>query len=88
MEHHPFRQSDFHTPARRPDMEKIGMTKKALALFIRYFHLQELIFVLSLMALACLPIALSELIRGAGTSLLLPLTLYGSILAWASAVRR
>ena len=40
---------------------------------------------LSLMALACLPIALSDLVRDAGISLLLPLTLSGMILAWALA---
>lgn len=44
-----------------------------------------MIFLLSLMALACLPIALSDIVRDAGISLLLPLTLSGMILAWALA---
>ena len=40
---------------------------------------------LSLTALACLPIALSKLVRDAGVSLLLPLTFFGAVLAWALA---
>jgi transglutaminase-like putative cysteine protease len=56
-------------------MEEVGMIK-------RLFHIREMILVLSLMALACLPIALSDLVRDAGVSLLLPLTLIGAILAW------
>ena len=54
-------------------------------IFKRLFHFQEMILVLSLVALACLPIALSELIRDAGLSLLLPITLFGVILVWALA---
>jgi transglutaminase-like putative cysteine protease len=52
----------------------------------RLFHVEEMIFVLSLMTLACLPIALSEIVRDAGLSLLLPLTMIGAILAWVLAV--
>ena len=52
------------------------------AIFKRLFHIKEMILVLSLIALACLPIALSDLVRDAGVSLLLPLTLIGAILAW------
>jgi transglutaminase-like putative cysteine protease len=55
------------------------------AIFKRLFHIQEMTFVLTLTALACLPIALSELIRDAGMSLLLPVTLFGAMLAWAFA---
>ena len=55
------------------------------AIFKRLFHFREMIFLLWLMALACLPIALSDLVRDAGLSLLLPLTLSGAILAWALA---
>lgn len=52
------------------------------AIFKRLFHLQEMILVLSLIALACLPIALGKQVRDAGVSLLLPLTLIGAILSW------
>ena len=45
------------------------------------FRIQDLILGLSLMALACLPLALSEIVRDAGVSLLLPLTLIGAGLA-------
>ena len=55
------------------------------AIFKRLFHIQEMIFVLSLTALACLPFALSELMRDAGMSLLLPITVFGLILAWVLA---
>ena len=55
------------------------------AIFKRLFRIQEMILLLSLTALACLPIALSELVRDAGLSLLLPITLIGVILAWALA---
>ena len=53
------------------------------AFFKRILQLRELILILSLVELACLPIALSELIRDAGMSLLLPITLCGAVLAWA-----
>ena len=46
------------------------------------FRIQDLILGHSLMALACLPLALSEIVRDAGVSLLLPLTLVGAGLAW------
>jgi hypothetical protein len=52
------------------------------ALFKRLFHFQEMILLLSLTALACLPIALSNLVRDASISLLLPITLIGTFLAW------
>ena len=52
------------------------------AIFKRLFHIQEMIFVLSLMALLCLPFALSEVIRDAAVSLLLPITLFGMMFAW------
>jgi transglutaminase-like putative cysteine protease len=48
----------------------------------RLFHIPEMIILLSLIALACLPIALSNLVRDAGLSLLLPFTLSGTLLAW------
>ncbi|MBC7877248.1 MAG: transglutaminase domain-containing protein [Anaerolineales bacterium] len=57
------------------------------AVFKRLFHFQEMILVLSLMALACLPSALSEIVRDAGVSLLIPLTLIGALIAWALATR-
>jgi hypothetical protein len=52
------------------------------SLLKRFFHIKEMIFLLSLSALICLPTALSEIVRDAGVSLLLPLTLAGAILAW------
>ena len=51
-------------------------------IFKRLFHIQEIVFVLTLAALLCLPFALSEVIRDAGISLLLPITLFGLIFAW------
>jgi transglutaminase-like putative cysteine protease len=61
-------------------MEKVGMILQTL--FKRLFHIQGITLVLALMALACLPIALNKLVRDAGMSLLLPLTVFGMILAW------
>ena len=55
------------------------------SLIRRVFHIKEMIFVFSLTALACLPLALRDLVRDAGVSLLMPLTLLGAILAWAFA---
>ena len=55
------------------------------AILKRLFHIPEMIVLLSLIALACLPLALSNLVRDAGVSLLLPLTLLGALLAWALA---
>lgn len=52
------------------------------AIFKRIFHFQEMLLLLSLSALACLPIALSNLVRDASVSLLLPVTLIGAFLAW------
>ena len=49
----------------------------------RIFHIPEMIIILSLAALACLPLALGNLVRDAGVTLLLPLTLAGALLAWA-----
>lgn len=57
------------------------------ALFKRIFHFQEMILILSLMALACLPSALGEIVRDASVSLLIPLTLIGALVAWALATR-
>jgi len=53
----------------------------------RLFHFQEMILILTLSALACLPLALSALVRDASVSLLLPLTLLGALLAWGLAQR-
>ena len=61
-------------------MEEAGVIMQAI--FKRLFHIQEMIFILSLTALICLPFALSEVIRDAGMSLLLPITLFGMIFAW------
>lgn len=55
------------------------------AIFKRIFHFQEMLLLLSLSALACLPIALSNLVRDASLSLLLPITLIGAFLAWTLA---
>jgi transglutaminase-like putative cysteine protease len=52
------------------------------AIFKRIFHFQEMLLLLSLAALACLPMALSNLVRDASLSLLLPVTLIGTWLAW------
>ena len=52
------------------------------ALFKRLFHFQEMILLLSLATLACLPIALSNLVRDASITLLLPIMLIGVLLAW------
>jgi transglutaminase-like putative cysteine protease len=57
------------------------------AILRRLFHFREMILLLSLAALACLPVALSKIVRDAGLSLLLPLTLIGVLLAWALAVQ-
>ncbi len=54
--------------------------------FVNYlFRLPRMILLLSLIALACLPIALSNLVRDASASLLLPVTLFGALLAWGLA---
>ncbi len=50
------------------------------AIFKRLFQIHELILLLSLLALACLPIGLRGLVRDAGLSLLLPITLIGTLL--------
>ena len=55
------------------------------AIFKRLFHFREMILILTLSALACLPLALSALVRDASLSLLLPLTLLGALLAWGLA---
>ncbi len=55
------------------------------ALFKRLFHFHEMILLLSLAVLACVPIALSNLVRDAIISLLLPVTLLGMLLASALA---
>jgi transglutaminase-like putative cysteine protease len=52
------------------------------AIFKRLFHIEQMIFVFSLTALLCLPFALSDVIRDAEVSLLLPITLFGLIFAW------
>ncbi|MEW6406975.1 MAG: hypothetical protein AB1649_34795, partial [Chloroflexota bacterium] len=54
--------------------------------FVNYlFRIPRMVFLLSLIALACLPVALSSLVRDANIGLLLPLTLVGALLAWALA---
>ena len=55
------------------------------AIFKRLFHIEEMVFVLSLTTLLCLPFALSEVIRDAGVSLLLPIMLIGMMFAWVLA---
>jgi transglutaminase-like putative cysteine protease len=57
------------------------------AIFKRIFHFQEMLLLLSLAALACLPMALSNLVRDASLSLLLPVTWIGASLAWLLAKR-
>jgi hypothetical protein len=53
--------------------------------FKRHFHMREVILLLSLPALACLPVSLGNLVRGAGLSVFLPVTLGGALLACALA---
>jgi len=53
------------------------------AILKRLFHFQGIILMLALAALVCLPTALNELVRDAGVSLLLPITIIGTLLAWA-----
>jgi len=57
-------------------------------IFKRIFHFQEMILLLSLTVLACLPIALSNLVRDASLSLLLPTTLIGTLLTWLLATKQ
>jgi transglutaminase-like putative cysteine protease len=63
-------------------MEKVGMN--AQVVFKRFLGFQEMILMLALTALVCLPIALTELVGDAGLSLLLlPITIIGTLLTWA-----
>jgi hypothetical protein len=62
-------------------VEEVGMIVQVV--FKRLLHFQEIILILALTALACLPVALSELVRDAGLSLLLPITIIGTALTWA-----
>jgi transglutaminase-like putative cysteine protease len=59
-------------------MEKIGMNPEFLK---RLFRIQDVRFLLSSAALACLPIALINLLHGTDLSLLLPITLFGMFIA-------
>jgi len=54
----------------------------------RLFQIPEMIIILTLMALACLPLALSNIVRDAGVSLLLPLTVSAALIAWVLANRK
>jgi hypothetical protein len=77
-------QGRGHPPTAGYQLEAAGMMQ---AIFKRIFHFQEMLLLLSLAALACLPIALSNLVRDASISLLLPVTLLGAFLAWTLARR-
>jgi len=57
-------------------------------IFKRIFQFQEMILLLSLCVLACLPLALANLVRGASLSLLVPITLLGMLLAAALATAK
>jgi transglutaminase-like putative cysteine protease len=85
MAHHAHRESRLNTLAGRHDLEEAGMIQSVLK---RIFHIPEMIIVLTLMALACLPLALSNIVRDAGVSLLLPLTLSAALVTWALANRK
>jgi transglutaminase-like putative cysteine protease len=82
MAHHADRQSRGGTPTNRHDLEEAGMMEFILK---RLFRIPEMIIVLTLVALACLPLALSNIVRDAGVSLLLPLTLSAALIAWVLA---
>jgi transglutaminase-like putative cysteine protease len=82
MAHHGNRESRVHASAKRYDLAEAGMMQAFLK---RLFRFQEMILLLSLMLLACLPIALGSLVRGASMSLFLPVTLLGMLIAWALA---
>src|SRR5687768_10222918 len=79
MAHHAHRQGHGRSPTRRYGLEEAGMMESTLR---RIFQIPEMIIVLSITALACLPLALSNLVRGVGVILLL-LTLIGALLALA-----
>ncbi|NOT05627.1 MAG: transglutaminase domain-containing protein [Anaerolineales bacterium] len=49
--------------------------------FLKLFRIQEAGFLLSLGALACLPLALTNLLRGVDLNLLLPITIFGASIA-------
>jgi transglutaminase-like putative cysteine protease len=55
------------------------------SLLIRVLTRQNIILLLTLTALACLPFAIRELVPDAGLSLLMPVTLTGALLAWITA---
>ena len=59
-----------------------------MSIYERLLRPQGIIFILSLAALICLPIATSDLVRDAGMSLLLPITVIGILLAWSLAYWR
>ena len=59
-------------------MEEIGMNLEFLK---GLFRIQDVRFLLSSAALACLPIALINLLHGADLSLLLPITFLGIFIA-------
>jgi transglutaminase-like putative cysteine protease len=60
-------------------MEKAGMTSFSLK---APFRIQEVCFLLSVSTLACLPLALSNLLHSANLGLSLPITLFGMLVAW------
>ncbi len=64
-------------------MEKVGLMDTAISRLFRVPRMFLLFF--SLVALVCLPIALSSLVHDASIGLLLPLTLLGALLAWGLA---
>jgi transglutaminase-like putative cysteine protease len=59
-----------------------------MSIYERLLRPQGIILLLSLSALICLPIATSDLVRDAGMSLLLPITVIGLLLAWSLAYWR
>jgi len=58
------------------------------AILKRLFHIPEMIILMSVTALACLPLALSNIVRDAGITLLLPVTVIGVLLAWALVMQK
>lgn len=50
-------------------------------IFLRFFHLREMMFLLSLCAVMCLPIALQDILRDANVNLLVPVALLGMLFA-------
>jgi len=63
---------------------EIEMTRS----FMQLFRIRGVNFLLSLMALACLPLALTNLLRGVDFNLLLPITLLGVFIALALSISK